>query len=116
MLDSFYDTNRKDYVRDWFYSIDGLSFDRFAAFMKLIDDSNCKNKICNNYSLYTIFLVYLKEVLAGMLSLLNKQYKRYNVKAKEVDIELSYFSTDYQKSNDYSKVDKNNGNYLIQKQ
>jgi hypothetical protein len=116
VLDSFYDTNRKDYVRDWFYSIDGLSFDRFAAFIKLIDDSNCKNKICNNYSLYTIFLVYVKEVLAGILSLLNKQYKRYNVKAKEVEIELSYFSTDYQKSNDYSKVDKDNGNYLIQKQ
>lgn len=116
VLDSFYDTNRKNYVSDWFYSIDGLSFDRFASFMKIIDDPNCNNQICNKYSIKEIFLIYVNEIKVGMLSLLNKQYKRFNVKSRDVEKELSYFSANYQRNNNYIKVGKDNGNYLIQKQ
>lgn len=114
VLDSFYETNRKDYVRDWFYSIDGLSFDRFVSFIKIIDDSNCNNKINNIHAFKEIFLIYIIEVIVGILSLFNKQYKRFNVKSKEVEKELSYFSIDYQRSNDFLKVGGDNGNYLIQ--
>lgn len=114
-LESVFKENRRVYINDWFYKINGESFNRFIFLMDNIKKNIHRIEIKNEYSFRKIFMFYFMEFASGILLLFKRQYSRFNVKPKEIEHELNYYNIQQQKTVNYLKVKEGNVNFIKKK-